>query len=105
MLYICTKIYVKSSVLQMTAAIVHDRLNVMVFGDSLNFVRRLRDWVFSSCLDWVFSNCHINLNLDALHLSVYWHGLGGGMIIPHEAHKSFWSDRHLIHDLGPVVRN
>ena len=73
----------------MAAAVVRDRLNVMVFGDS--FVRRLRDWAFS--------NRHLNLNLDESRLSVYWHGLGGGVITPLEAHKSLWPDRHLIHDL------
>lgn len=65
----------------------------MVFGDS--FIRRLRDWAFS--------NLHLNLNLESSRLSVYWHGLGGVVITPFEAHKSLWPDRHLIHDLEPGI--
>ena len=80
-----------------------NQLNVLTMGHS--FVRRLRDWSFD--------NEKLNLNLDRNRVSVFWHGVGGGIVVrPRSkcaemkqgryrtmACKLLWNDMHLISDL------
>jgi len=63
--------------------------SVLILGHS--FTKRLQSW----CV----SNNKINLNLTNDRIQIFWHGIGGAILLPKDKPKSVHQSSYLVHEL------